>query len=45
MPFIRSVLHMLWMMATVVPFAIAILGASIFIRGNPLWAMARAWLR
>ena len=45
MPFIRSVLHMLWMMATVVPFAFAILGASIFIRGNPLWAMARAWLR
>ena len=45
MPFIRSVLHMLWMMLTVVPFAFAILGASIFIRGNPLWAMARAWLR
>ena len=45
MPFIRSVLHMLWMMLTVVPFAFAILGASLFIRGNPLWAMARAWLR
>ena len=45
MPFIRSVLHMLWMMLTVVPFAFAILGASIFIRGNPLWAMARGWLR
>ena len=45
MPFIRSVLHMLWMMLTVVPFAFAILGASLFIRGNPLWSMARAWLR
>jgi 1-acyl-sn-glycerol-3-phosphate acyltransferase len=33
------------MMLTVVPFAFAILGASLFIRGNPLWSMARAWLR
>lgn len=42
--FLRSVLHMLWMFITVIPWAIAILIASIFVRGNPLWWMASQWL-
>jgi 1-acyl-sn-glycerol-3-phosphate acyltransferase len=42
--FLRSVLHMLWMFITVIPWAIAILVASIFVRGNPLWWMASQWL-
>ncbi len=44
MPFIRSVLHLLVMAITVIPWAIAILVASIFVRGEPLYRIARQWL-
>lgn len=43
--FLRSVLHMLWMSVTVVPVAIVLLTASIFVRGDPLYWIAVFWLR
>jgi 1-acyl-sn-glycerol-3-phosphate acyltransferase len=45
MSLIRSVLHMLLMLVTVVPYAIAILLGTLFgVRGQPLYRIARAWL-
>ena len=45
LPFLRSVLHMVWMLVTVVPWAIVMLMASLWMRGTPLWWMAVRWLR
>jgi 1-acyl-sn-glycerol-3-phosphate acyltransferase len=42
---LRSVLFMLWMGVTVIPYAIAVLVASLFKRGAPLYWMCVAWLR
>jgi 1-acyl-sn-glycerol-3-phosphate acyltransferase len=42
---LRSVLHTLWMLVTVIPWAIIMLVASIRVRGNPLYWMAVRWLR
>lgn len=44
MAFFRSVLHMLWMLVTVIPWAIVMVAASIRIRGTALWWMAVRWL-
>ena len=44
MSLLRSIVHMLWMLVTVVPWAIIMLLASIRIRGNPLYWMAVRWL-
>jgi 1-acyl-sn-glycerol-3-phosphate acyltransferase len=44
MIFLRSLLHGLWMLATVVPWAIMMLTASIFLRGNPMYWLAVGWL-
>jgi 1-acyl-sn-glycerol-3-phosphate acyltransferase len=45
MSLIRSILHMLWMLVTVVPYAIAILLGALFgVRGVPLYRIAAAWL-
>jgi 1-acyl-sn-glycerol-3-phosphate acyltransferase len=45
MSVIRSILHMLWMVLTVVPYTLAILIASMFgQRGAPVYRIARAWL-
>ena len=44
MAFIRSVLHMLWMLVTVIPWGIIMLVASLWIRGTALWWMAVRWL-
>ena len=44
MYFLRSTLHMGWMLVTVVPWAIVMLLASIGMRGTPLWWMAVRWL-
>ena len=44
MPLIRSVLHTLWMLVTVMPWALIMLLASIRVRGNPLYWMAVRWL-
>ncbi len=45
MNLVRSLLHLLWMVVTVVPWAIFLLLASIFIRGDRLYWVAAAWLR
>lgn len=42
--FFRSVLHMLWMLVTVVPWAIVMVVASIRLRGTDLWWLAVRWL-
>lgn len=44
MPLLRSVLHAMWMIVTVIPWGIIMMLASIRIRGNPLWWMAVRWL-
>ena len=45
MSLIRSILHMLWMSLTVIPYAIAILLGTLFgVRGRPLYRIAAAWL-
>ncbi len=45
MALIRSVLHVLWMLVTVVPWAIMMLIASLFVRKVTLYWMAANWLR
>ncbi|MDA7417003.1 lysophospholipid acyltransferase family protein [Xenophilus arseniciresistens] len=45
MAFVRSVLHLIWMLLTVIPWALVMLVASIWRRGEPLWWMAVRWLR
>lgn len=42
---LRSALFLLWMAATVIPWAIFSLIASIFIRGTPLYWFTTTWLR
>ena len=45
MAFLRSVLHLLWMGITVVPWAIAVLIASLFVSSTTLYWMCAGWLR
>jgi len=42
---LRSVVHLLWMAVSVIPYAIALLSASLFLRGLPLYRIAVGWLR
>jgi 1-acyl-sn-glycerol-3-phosphate acyltransferase len=42
---LRSALFLLWMVLTVVPFAVAALVLSIFVRGDPVYWTCIAWLR
>jgi 1-acyl-sn-glycerol-3-phosphate acyltransferase len=44
MAFIRSVLHALWMLVTVVPWGIIMCVSSLWKRGIPLYWMAERWL-
>lgn len=45
MALIRSIIHMLWMAITVVPYTLAIVLGSLFgMRGTSLYRIARAWL-
>lgn len=44
MAFLRSCVHALWMLVTVIPWGIIMLVASIRVRGKPLWWMAVRWL-
>jgi len=44
MAFIRSLLHLLWMLVTVLPWATVLVLASIFVRGAPLYWFAVGWL-
>jgi len=41
---IRSALFVLWMAVTVIPFAVAALLLSIFVRGDPVYWVCIAWL-
>ena len=41
---IRGTLYFLWMALTVVPYGTAILLASIFVRGRPLYRVAMSYL-
>jgi 1-acyl-sn-glycerol-3-phosphate acyltransferase len=43
--FIRSVLHMLWMVITVVPWAIAVIVASLFLNPTQVYWMCAGWLK
>jgi 1-acyl-sn-glycerol-3-phosphate acyltransferase len=45
MNFIRSVLHMLWMAITVVPWAIVVIVASLFISPTRMYWWCAGWLR
>jgi 1-acyl-sn-glycerol-3-phosphate acyltransferase len=42
---LRSVLHALWMLVTVVPWATVLIVLSIGLRGKPLYWVAARWLR
>ena len=44
MAFVRSLLHLLWMLVTVLPWATVLVLASIFVRGAPLYWFAVGWL-
>jgi 1-acyl-sn-glycerol-3-phosphate acyltransferase len=44
MPALRSLFHGLWMLVTVIPWAIVMLVASLFFRGTRLWWYAVRWL-
>jgi len=44
MALLRSIIHALWMLVTVVPWAIIMLLASLRVRGVPLYWMAARWL-
>jgi 1-acyl-sn-glycerol-3-phosphate acyltransferase len=41
---LRSFIHALWSLITVVPWAIMMLLASIFLRGVPMYRLAQGWL-
>lgn len=42
--FVRSVVHMVWMLVTVMPWGLIMVVASIWRRGEPLYWMAERWL-
>jgi 1-acyl-sn-glycerol-3-phosphate acyltransferase len=43
--FLRSLVHMAWMLVTVIPWGIIMLLMSLRVRGTPLYWMAVRWLR
>ncbi len=45
MALIRSILFFLWMALTVIPWALAVLVVSIFVRGDPVYWMCAGWLK
>jgi 1-acyl-sn-glycerol-3-phosphate acyltransferase len=45
MSLIRSILHMLWLVITVIPWGFALLVISIWVRRTPLWWFAVNWFR
>lgn len=42
---VRSALYVLWLLVTVVPWALMVLAVSIFQRGQPLYWLVVGWLR
>jgi 1-acyl-sn-glycerol-3-phosphate acyltransferase len=45
MPLIRSILHALWMLVTVIPWALAVLVAAPFMSSTQIYWMCTGWLR
>ncbi len=45
MPLIRSILHMAWMLITVIPWALTLIIISLWVRRTPLWWFAVNWFR
>ena len=45
MPLIRSVLHMAWMLLTVIPWGLALVFASLWVSRTPRWWFAVNWFR
>ncbi len=45
MAWLRSILHLLWMGVTVVPWAIVVIVASLFLSSTAIYWMCAAWLR
>ena len=45
MPLIRSILHMLWMTVTVIPWALAVVVFSLFGSSDQVYWMCAGWLR
>ena len=45
MPLIRSVLHLLWMVLTVIPWATFVVIASLFVSSTRMYWMCAGWLR
>jgi len=45
MNFIRSVLHILWMAVTVIPWALFVVGISYFVSSTTLYWICAGWLR
>ncbi|MFY7906999.1 MAG: lysophospholipid acyltransferase family protein, partial [Burkholderiaceae bacterium] len=45
MAFVRSVLHMLWMVVTVIPWALAVVVVSPFISPTRIYWMCAGWLK
>jgi 1-acyl-sn-glycerol-3-phosphate acyltransferase len=43
--FIRSTLHMVWMIVTVIPWAIAVIVASLFLSPTQVYWMCAGWLK
>jgi 1-acyl-sn-glycerol-3-phosphate acyltransferase len=44
MPLLRSIVHALWMLVTVIPWGIAMVTASLWSNGTQMWWMAARWL-
>ena len=45
MPLIRSILHMAWMVLTVIPWGLTLVVISLWVRRTPLWWFAVGWFR
>jgi 1-acyl-sn-glycerol-3-phosphate acyltransferase len=45
MHLIRSILHMAWILVTVIPWGFALIGLSLWVRRTPLWWFAVNWFR
>ena len=45
MPFLRSVLHMLWMVLTVIPWGLAVVVAAPFLSSTQVYWMCAGWLK
>ena len=45
MALIRSILHMAWLLLTIIPWALALLLASLWVERTPLWWFAVNWFR